>query len=200
MEQVLVVPRFKLFPQGAFQGFLKESMDEVLCLIKEHAFFGEREKAEHDPSHKQIIPYVVLTSGKKVFAVKRLKAQGEKRLHEKVSIGLGGHINPEDAVSGKTPWESALERELSEEVFFEKKKEAELIGILNDDETPVGRVHFGLVYQLEVLEEKTKIKEMDKMEGKFCFPFEIVSDYPRMESWSQFVFASLWPDIVPQVV
>ncbi|MEG1686418.1 MAG: hypothetical protein RR276_00900, partial [Angelakisella sp.] len=60
-----------------------------------HHEFIPRPEAENDPTRKQIIPYVVLCRGSEVFATRRLNKGGEARLHGLLSLGIGGHINPE---------------------------------------------------------------------------------------------------------
>lgn len=200
-EKVLVVPRSRLFPDGAFHGFSDQNLDAALSILAKESFFMDRKEAEDDPSHKQIIPYAVLTSRGAVFTVTRLKGQGEARLHSKISIGLGGHINPEDAGDGGTLWEAGLRRELSEEMLIEEPWEARLVGLINDDTVPVGSVHFGLVYHVELPLGKATIREKKKMIGSFFAPEEAFAWYDRMETWSSFAFAAFWPELaaVPRV-
>jgi predicted NUDIX family phosphoesterase len=126
----------------------------------------------------------------KIFTVTRLSAQGESRLHEKVSIGLGGHVNPKDAAHSEKPWESALKRELQEEVLIQGTWEAKWIGFLNDDDTSVGKVHFGVVYKIESLTGKVGILETHKMKGDFLSLSETEVLFDKMESWSQFLFSA----------
>ena len=60
----------------------------------------ERDYAERRPELKQVIPYGIVTCEERVLLVRRTKGGGEARLHDKLSIGIGGHINPVDAGSG----------------------------------------------------------------------------------------------------
>ena len=70
-----------------------------------------RGDAEEDPTHKQVIPYLVLRDGERWFLMRRTKAGGDARLHDRWSIGVGGHLNPGDGdVAG------GLRREWAEEV------------------------------------------------------------------------------------
>ena len=48
---------------------------------------------DSDNTVRQIIPYVILRRGRHYFLLRRLKKQTETRLHEKLSLGVGGHIN-----------------------------------------------------------------------------------------------------------
>jgi predicted NUDIX family phosphoesterase len=145
-EEVLVVPREHLFPAGAFHGFSGEGVERYLSTISAHAYFAPRDRVERDPSLKQIIPYVVLRYRDRVFLVRRTRAGSEERLREKFSIGIGGHINPEDVGDAADPVDAGMQRELTEEVVVPAGWQARAVGVLNDDQEAVGRVHFGLVY------------------------------------------------------
>ena len=111
----------------------------------------------------------VLREGE-ALCLTRLGAQGERRLHGKRSIGVGGHVNPCDAQGG--PHEGlfarACLRELREELVL---PEGELplrpVGLLNDDTTPVGAVHVGLVYALDARALAVAIRETGAMSGAF---------------------------------
>src|SRR5436853_6156867 len=91
-ENVLVIRRALFEQLGAFQG-LKFGPQKYLeaILSRGNNFFLARSKAEKDPTHKQIIPYVLLThAGRMLFYVRGKKA-GEQRLVAKGSNGIGGH-------------------------------------------------------------------------------------------------------------
>ncbi|MCL4512974.1 MAG: hypothetical protein M1421_03060 [Candidatus Eremiobacteraeota bacterium] len=190
-EKVLVIPRNKLFTSGCFQGFSKENAEHIFFILETQSLFIPREKAEESPEFKQIIPYLLLKHQEKIFAVTRLSAQGESRLHEKVSIGLGGHINSKDLKPKEKPWESALKREVEEEVLIQGDWRAKWIGFLNDDETSVGKAHFGVVYEIESFTGIVEILETHKMKGCFLLSDEVERLYDRMESWSQYLFSAL---------
>src|SRR3954451_23607955 len=96
---------------------------------------------EVDPSFKQIIPYLVLRDGERYFLMRRTKAGGDARLHDRYSIGVGGHLNP-----GDRDLAGGLRREWQEEVSADFEPAFELIGLLNDDTTDVASVHLGAVY------------------------------------------------------
>lgn len=64
--------------------------------VAAHGLYLRRPTAEEDPSHKQLIPYVVVRDGERVFLMERTDAGGDARLHRKASIGVGGHLNPVD--------------------------------------------------------------------------------------------------------
>jgi predicted NUDIX family phosphoesterase len=208
-EQVLVVPRARLLPNGGFHGFKREGLSGYLAAIAGHAFFARRDQVEDDPSLKQIIPYTVVRHDAHIFLVGRTRRGSEARLREKLSIGLGGHINPVDnqpdlfpgqaagtAIEAGRPNEdesagtlvdAAMARELTEEVILPAGWRARPVGVLNDDVEPVGRVHFGLVYVADVPSPDVRIRETTKLTGAFASMAEVRDAYPRLESWSQFI-------------
>ena len=91
MEQVLVVKREKIekFIAGK-NGLITENVPELLEIIRNEHEYMPRAEAEGQPAFKQIIPYVILRQGDKIFVTRRLNKGGEARLHGKISIGVGG--------------------------------------------------------------------------------------------------------------
>ena len=159
MEKVLVVKTEKLAKYiSSRTGLLTEDREAMLdIIVKEHEFI-DRPAAEDDPSYKQIIPYVVLTQKGQVFSTRRLNKGGESRLHGKVSIGIGGHINPVDETDRRSVLMKGLERELDEEVYIQRRGELVPRGFINDDGNGVGAVHLGLCFSMEV-EGDVSVKE-----------------------------------------
>jgi len=62
------------------------------------------------------------------------------------------------------------------------------MGLLNDDETEVGRVHVGVVFVAEAGGRPVAVRETHKLEGRFVPPGDVLAVYERMETWSQLVF------------
>lgn len=168
-----------LFPTFTPHGLLALDAavleERFLRPAREHGFFVERRWAETHPEFKQPIPYVAVQRGDELLCLTRLGAQGEKRLHGKRSIGVGGHINPCDAPpanaapgAGEELFARACQRELHEELLLPT---ADLplrpIGLLNDETTPVGAVHVGLVYALDARGVEIGIRETSAMSGDF---------------------------------
>ena len=185
MEKVLVVKTEKLakFISGR-TGLLTEDREAMLdIIINEHEFI-DRPAAEEDPSYKQIIPYVVLTRKGLVFATRRLNKGGESRLHGKVSIGIGGHINPVDETDRRSVLMKGLERELDEEVYIQRRGELVPQGFINDDGNGVGAVHLGLCFSMEV-EGEVSVKETEKLSGGWMSLQELRGEFDNMETWSQ---------------
>ncbi len=107
MEFVFVVPRAELFPDcyphglQLFEGGFSEK--NFAAKVARHGFYVERERAERTPEWKQVIPYSVVLCDGKVFLLRRTKGGGEARLFDKLSIGVGGHINPIDSTLAEEP-------------------------------------------------------------------------------------------------
>lgn len=189
-EQVLCVKREDIFPDGAWHGFVSDRLEERQAVIREHHFFMARAKVEDDPSYQQIIPYVVFRHGDRFFLTHRLRASSEKRLRKQYSLGLGGHINPGD-LEGGDPIQDGLKREWEEEVSYDGSFEAKLIGLLNDDSSPVSKVHLGVVFLVDGTSPNIAIRETDKLAGELLTLDEMRIYYLGMESWSQMVYDRL---------
>ena len=189
MEKVLVVKTEKLakFISGR-TGLLTEDREAMLDIIINEHEFTDRPAAEEDPSYKQIIPYVVLTRKGLVFATRRLNKGGESRLHGKVSIGIGGHINPVDETDRRSVLMKGLERELDEEVYIQRRGELVPQGFINDDGNGVGAVHLGLCFSMEV-EGEVSVKETEKLSGGWMSLQELRGEFDNMETWSQIALA-----------
>src|SRR5690348_7546170 len=151
-ELVMAVPRAVAFAPGEFQGLLAggEAYRERI-FDPANSRFLPRAAAEEDPTWKQVIPYVILAYGDRVFCYRRGQRSTETRLRALHSVGLGGHIRHSDdslfTAPGRAAYDAGLERELNEEVEIAAPViEDRLVGLINDDATPVGQVHIGLVH------------------------------------------------------
>lgn len=190
MENVLTVKR-KLIAQFLPQnGITTENCDKMVDIILSEHEFVPRPEAESDPSRKQIIPYVVVCRGDEIFVTRRLKKGGEARLHGLLSIGIGGHINPEADGDGNDVLFRGMKREIDEEISIENMGKLTPRGIINDDLTEVGSVHLGLFFSLEISGE-VQVKETEKLEGFWMKRSELKEMSPDMETWSQLVIQTL---------
>jgi predicted NUDIX family phosphoesterase len=189
-ENVLVFPR-SLFEQlGVFQGFNPE-VNRYLPVIldKKNNSFMPRMKAETNPDYKQIIPYVIITDGRSILHYVRGKKAGEQRLVAKGSVGIGGHINDEDHTLfsfGVQAFQDAVKREVCEELSIQGEFNARPVGLINDDSTEVGRVHFGVVHVLFCKPEQVKKNEQVITQVEFVAIGDLQAKREQMETWSQF--------------
>jgi len=192
-ELVFAIPTDALWNLITYkeQGLIKENID-VLKGVVQKGLFRKRGELEEDPSYKQIIPYAIISNKDSFYLFKRTSSQREKRLHNKLHLGVGGHMNPG---SSKEADEQYLISELKRELFEEVKllnacliEDIEFIGFLNDDSIPVGRVHIGLLYNIHVSNKDVIINETDKMTANWIDKSDLVDFYEEMETWSQFAF------------
>lgn len=189
-EKILGFPRAVFEQLGVFHGFSTD-VDRYLPAILDpkNNSFRLRAQAETDPSFKQIIPYVVITDGERVLHYVRGKKAGEQRLVAKGSIGIGGHINDEDHslfAVGMDAFRAAVEREVREELNVEGAFDAKPVGLINDDTTEVGQVHFGIVHVMRRRSEQVKKREQVIAQQEWLTIAELCDRRERMETWSQF--------------
>lgn len=185
-ELVLVVPRASLMADPGWHGLTTDGLDGFESIVARDGQFRPRAEVEVDRAWKQVIPYLVLRDGPRYFLMRRTQAGGDARLHDRWTIGVGGHLNPGDGdLAG------GLRREWREEVRADFEPEFHLIGLLNDDTGEVGAVHVGAVYLAEAGGRTVEIRETEKLAGAFAEPAEVAGVVDRMESWSALVFEHL---------
>jgi hypothetical protein len=67
-------------------------------------------------------------------------------------------------------------------------EDLEFIGFINDDTIPVGRVHIGLLYNINVSNKEVYINETDKMTADWIEKSGLTEFYEEMETWSKIIF------------
>jgi predicted NUDIX family phosphoesterase len=189
-EEVLVAERKVLEQAGMFQGLMFDMQRYLELLFKPGVLrFMPRAEAETNPAFKQLIPYVLMTCGGKYLTYVRGKRAGETRLVGHRSIGIGGHINPVDEMplfgDLREAYMAAVEREVAEEVAVETAHTDRFVAFLNDDSTPVGQVHLGVVHLWVLEEPKVNRREQMITQMGFMSPEELMRERDTMETWSQ---------------
>lgn len=191
-EKVLVIPTERLRAAGYFHGLRRADDAYRNAILDPSAFsFRPRYEVETDPAFKQLIPYIVLKCGDQVFHYRRGSSGTEKRLEALRSIGIGGHISEADAAGGSDPYFTGMMRELTEEVELTCGFHAECIGFINDDRTPVGSVHLGVVHLFELEAPRARSREDALAESGFAPLGELLRSAEQFETWSQFVLEAL---------
>jgi predicted NUDIX family phosphoesterase len=205
-ELVFALPTDELWHLITYKekGLIKGN-SEVLKTILQNGLFLRRGELEEDPSFKQIIPYAIISNkeadppagwgvrqSQSFYLFRRTSEQTEKRLHNKFSLGVGGHMNPDDSVGSKEQYLiNELKRELYEEVRLLNGcliEEIEFIGFINDDTIPVGRVHIGLLYNIHVSNKEVYINETGKMTADWIDKSNLAEFYEGMETWTKITF------------
>ena len=192
-KEALVVKREILFEDKDFQGFLPSEENDFIQVILDNYFYHPRgDQLENNKDLQQIIPYVWIINSqtKKVLAYKRSsgKNYSEKRLMDKWSCGVGGHIEREDS---QNPIIDAMMRELKEEVQMNDYPTPKIVGYLNDDSDSVGSVHFGIVALAETAQEVKKgddemailhFLSIEEMDNLFSSPDVEIESWTKL-SW-----------------
>lgn len=194
-ENVLVIKRSLFDELGSFHGLNFEPRKYLDAMLSRgNNFFLSRSKAENDPSHKQIIPYVLLTHAGKVLHYVRGKKAGEQRLVAKGSIGIGGHMNESDEslfALDEAAYRAGVEREVAEEISINTRFEDRVVALLNDDSNDVGKVHLGVVHVFKLAEPKVEKREAMITSIAFLGKDELVRRRDALETWSQICVDSL---------
>jgi predicted NUDIX family phosphoesterase len=186
VEHVLVVPTSLFHEIGHFQGFQPDAARYLETLLDPaYTSYRPRDQVEEDPGYKQLIPYCIFRCGEEIFHYKRGKLQGEGRLHLKRSIGIGGHISSDDETTGGAVYREGMRREIAEEVFLDAGFREECVGLINDDETDVGKVHLGIVHIFDLEAPKVRPREESILESGFAHPSELARESAAFETWSQ---------------
>lgn len=200
-EKVFVVP-FSLtdsIKDGFHQTTMKE-YDRLVDVILPQGKFILRSDAEEDMTFQQIIPYVLVTdeSHEKFFVTRRIA--GESRLLGRLSLGIGGHINPID-------WQMA------NQAFFQTRREMVFRGMsreIREEMTglehvrkprPYGTVrdlgsftpdHIGIVFTMVAAEpEEIGIRETDTLEPVWMTKQDLIRNYEKFESWAQMIIEDM---------
>ncbi len=198
-EMVLCVPTESLYAAiGTWRGLRKDA-SELWRPIARKSTFRPRSEVEDNPSYKQLISYTLFVSDKRIFVMKRLNAQGEERLHGRLSVGVGGHMNPVPEI----PWPGRRRisdlknillantfREIREEVALAGNPPVGILGILNDDQDDVGKVHLGVVSAVRLPSPLLAVKEKDKMLGAWV-EMSKLHHLGKFESWSALLLNTL---------
>jgi predicted NUDIX family phosphoesterase len=183
-ERVYVVPRAELFPEGAPHGFVR-ALPEHFGRIYARGFFADRDRVEEEPALKQVIPYALIARDDAIFLFRRSDRGAERRLHGLLSVGVGGHVNPVDQADVVR---DALRRELLEEMILPPRLDVRIVGLVNNDTTPVGSVHVGVVAVVRPGPGPVNVREEDTMSGAFVSRAELLAQHARaratFEGWS----------------
>lgn len=191
---ILVVPRSAI-PQAWLpeQGTVAlHEIELIRWLHQAPLAWRARAEVEPDPTYKQLIPYLLVDHRGRLATYNR--AGAEARLHGLWSVGIGGHIDRIDATAA--PWDTiqqAALRELTEELPGVSQPAAlQFLGLINEDETPVGQVHLGLVFRItsDTPEPPTAGEELHDLHWRDPSAAEALP----LERWSRLAL-KLWQEV-----
>ncbi|MCK5633117.1 hypothetical protein KAH94_05170 [bacterium] len=183
-EKILVVKRTDIISDIPWNGIKQVDFEQFLRIIEEKKQFLWRSQMENDQTYKQIIPYLIFTHQGKYFLMQRQSDASEKRLRNKYSLGIGGHIRQEDMTSASIfDW---ARREFHEEVNYNGNLKIKPLGILNDDSNAVGKVHMGFALLLQGDTQNISVRSELKS-GKLVSIAECEVQKENLENWSSLV-------------
>ena len=190
-RMILAVARDGLPSAARETSFIPATHEQMLTwLHKSGLWIGPRAVLEEMPQYRQIIPYVALRVGDRYVKYTRTPAGGEARLHGRVSIGLGGHIDLSDVrvegdcVDLERTLSLSAEREVDEELHGVETVSREWVGLLVDNDTSVGQVHIGVV-ALWTLKAAPHGAAEDAIGGVGLTTLDdLLADRTRLETWS----------------
>jgi predicted NUDIX family phosphoesterase len=88
-------------------------------------------------------------------------------------------------------FQDAVEREVCEELSVQGEFNARPVGLINDDSTEVGQVHFGVIHVLRCQPDQVKKKEQVITQMEFIRIDELKAKRDQMETWSQLCLDNL---------
>ncbi len=94
--------------------------------------------------------------------------------------------------TGSDAYHAAVTREIEEELDLPEEHEHRIIALLNDDSSPVGQVHLGIVHLVDLKSDVVTSRE-DALSDVGFTPLEELNGplFDRLETWSQFCIRHL---------
>lgn len=217
IEDVLCAIRSHYAPVLTFQG-LDTNKDVLLPqLLQMPPAYIPRSTVEGIDTVKQFVTYVIVQCGHRVLSFERsYLSRAAEFLRGSKCIGFGGHVSAADVdifssadrgISGcarrelyeelKLPAPNGALRSPSNIVSLVNSAPLELIGVLNDDSSEVGRRHVAIVYRLW-LEDWGVAKTIQKGESsirslKWIDLADASLDLSEFEYWSQLCIRKMYP-------
>ncbi|HZM00858.1 MAG TPA: NUDIX domain-containing protein, partial [Planctomycetota bacterium] len=109
--------------------------------------------------------------------------------------GAGGAGGGAGGASGGDALEAGCRRELEEELEIRGPYTLSALGVINDEATDVGSVHFGLVNVARCATADVVIRESEVLEGSFVPRAELAelarTEGGRFETWSALILERL---------
>lgn len=211
-ERVLAFRSASLDICHRFQGISRDASSRLSTLLGDYGVHMDRLIAEQDDDHKQVLTYIMVTRGDQILRYQRGSYNRvEDSLRGLACVGFGGHVRAEDhdltSVEDYGVRRSAA-RELREELTLpegdarrlEVLEGLEVLGVLNDDSSPVGRRHFAVLFRYEVADSHSwdEPKRGEKSITQLRW-LDVRSDdvsLERFEYWSQLCLREFYGPLV----
>ncbi len=200
-REILVIKNKLLFWDTQRKTWFYEMWDNNFEeIIIENFEYMERAVAEENRDYKQPIGYwIVLNEQNQIFVYKRGwkdSAAWDARLHNKVAVGVWGHIEKEEENS-ENPIKDTLIREVEEEINLTPKQIQEVVnlGYINDDWDKVWEVHIWACYVIFTKDFNFELMDWEIASGEFIDISEyeemIASGDYKIETWSTILLEPL---------
>ena len=196
----ILAMRLTHLDQEVFKGGLCKP--DQLDIDKCPHYWVQRKPFAEDPKcgYVHFIPYILVKVGDKVLKYERSNKGGEARLHNAISIGIGGHVDLDADIAKKENGGASItdmvrhtaSKELREEigvVFSESS--FEIVGYIYDRTTEVNKVHLGVMMVVKCTDEAVGDLltggEIDQLVNReILSTSELRAMYEdRLESWSR---------------
>ena len=156
---------------------------------------GQRAVLENDVDFRQVLPISIFMNNGKIWAYERTPKGGESRLHNKVSVAVGGHWDMDDIVTSdgvidvNGSFAKAMDREIEEEISLTSKiiKTYQLPKVICADDTEVDRLHIAIVYVHELDGEGIDSSEDQLKTTGLLSPKELLEGDYNLESWARII-------------
>lgn len=159
----------------------------------EDLMLGQRAMLEQDDDFRQVLAISLFTCQGKVWAYRRTPKGGESRLHNKVSVCVGGHWDAEDIVfrDGVIDLDASLDQAIARELREEVRISATIISSRRQpkficcDDSEVDRVHMAMVWVHELDGEGIESAEAQLETLGFFSPQELLTGDYNLENWAR---------------
>lgn len=211
-SELLVVLPAELFENNLFEGITSDWQDHYQRLMNSDSLINiPRMEAEATDNFKQLLTYVLVVRDENVLAYQRGNYNRvEDMLKGAQCIGFGGHVLYDDGNHFGADMAGIMEcarRELVEELSLseldrgrlDRNEGLEIVGLLNDNSSDVGRKHFAVILKFTVGDADWVPKRGEKSINQLKW-LRAKSNPPirmhEFEYWSQLCFRLFFPKMV----
>ena len=191
-EEVLVLPRGLFDGHHAFLDwqFIEDIMEELEATHR----WWERTDAEESSDWVQPIACAVVTdSAGRHYVFRRVKNTRDD-LKGRVTLVVGGHIEPHaGSASFCELLLATLRREIEEEVGIEDFADAKPLGVVIDNSTVLSSRHVGFVFEVVwnlplVARATDEFSRRSQLNGLLATKEELTTFHSQLDPWSRLIF------------
>jgi predicted NUDIX family phosphoesterase/thymidylate kinase len=201
-DTLVVIPKAKFLERLNIAGFIKEKnkYKTLERLLKVYSTTQRRSIVEEDTQKLQIVVCSVIKYKNRIALFEKNEIRGDKRLHKKNMIWLGGHlhrsdIESEDKFTLRKSLINCLNREIEEEIQISTNLNPIFKGLVYDKTHSKSLLHLGIVFQIELKDldifRSINLQTFFELSGQSnfveFFPLEktiFVERIDKLEPWS----------------